>query len=106
MYIAKCQSLRIGHTIRVLDVKPLLQDYNKPDSIPSMGGLFVNLCILITSFLTLKIDPFLILILLSLILFSILGLVDDLGKKDKAELSARTKFFLEFIFSCLFSLFS
>jgi phospho-N-acetylmuramoyl-pentapeptide-transferase len=92
LYIHQCQSLRVGHTVRVSEVKSLLNEYKKPDTIPSMGGLFVNVALIICALLLLKITPILAIILFTLSAYGLLGLFDDLGKSKKKEMRASTKF--------------
>lgn len=98
-YILKCQSLKIGHTVRVADVDALFQDYSKASSIPSMGGLFVNFTIILVSILCLELNLLLSIFLLTLSLFSCLGVFDDLGKKVKKEMRANTKFLFQLLFA-------
>lgn len=88
--------------------QPILEDvsiHQSKKNTPTMGGIVFVLTTLIASFCFIKINEYVIAAYLSLILFSLIGVIDDLKKvlhkKNKAGLSAKVKMLLLIIASIL-----
>ena len=74
---------------------------------PTMGGIIFFISSFIALFLTIKFNLFTIITLLSMLLFIIIGFIDDkekiLGNNNQAGLSAKQKFILQWGFAFLIS---
>ena len=74
---------------------------------PTMGGIVFIISTLIASILVVQFNGFVIAALLGLLLFSLIGLVDDIGKirgnDNLAGLSARTKLLLQILSATIIS---
>lgn len=94
------QFIRFSQKIFTTKARPFTPEtHKKKDNIPTMGGVFILLIVLVTMLLWsdfTKIDPWLC--MLTLVGFGLIGLADDLYKiKEQGGLHAKTKFRLQIL---------
>jgi phospho-N-acetylmuramoyl-pentapeptide-transferase len=108
-FIRKLYELKVGHTVRVSDVKVLREQYQKNTNVPSMGGLIFITTVLLSSLLWMDFSSaFTTILFLTMIWMGFIGFIDDLAKirkKKSLGVSGRTKFLLQVFFSLLLSLY-
>lgn len=98
VFIAKLVSMKIGHRVRVAEVAALAGSYDKEEEIPSMGGILFIFSMILSNFLWMDISsPFTILFSLTLLSMGAIGFIDDYSKVKKIGISARTKFWMQFM---------
>lgn len=108
-FIRKLYELKVGHTVRVSDVKVLADQYQKSTAVPSMGGLIFLTTLLLSAILWMDFsEAFTWILFLTMIWMGVIGFLDDLAKLRKKRslgVSGRKKFFLQVLFSLLLSLY-
>ncbi len=108
-FIRKLYELKVGHTVRVSDVKMLREQYQKNTNVPSMGGLIFIITLFLSSLLWMDFSSsFTSILFLTMIWMGFIGFLDDLAKIRKKKsfgVSGRKKFLLQVFFSLLLSLY-
>ncbi|OGN65822.1 MAG: phospho-N-acetylmuramoyl-pentapeptide-transferase [Chlamydiae bacterium RIFCSPLOWO2_01_FULL_28_7] len=103
--IKKLYELKIGQTIRSKKTCPVLYElHEKKKDIPTMGGVFILLSMIISLVLWMDFtNSFTILLLITTVYLGIVGGIDDYLKlkyKNSKGLPSKVKFFLQVIFAC------
>ncbi|MBM3192802.1 MAG: phospho-N-acetylmuramoyl-pentapeptide-transferase [Chlamydiae bacterium] len=108
-FIRKLYELKVGHTVRVSDVKILSEQYQKNRNVPSMGGLIFLTTLFFSGVLWMDFSQaFTWILFLTMVWMGFIGFLDDRAKlknKRSLGLSGRKKFLLQVFFSLLLSLY-
>ena len=82
-------------------------NHKTKNSTPTMGGLIFISCAIISILITTELNKYVLLTLFLLVYFTFLGFIDDYGKikgsSNRAGLSAKTKFILQWIGALIIS---
>ena len=90
--ISNLKNRQIGQTVREEGVKAHL----KKNGVPTMGGIIILIPLMVTTLLWTKINPFVVIALLTTIGMGLIGFFDDITKVVKAQslgLTAKQKLF-------------
>ncbi|CDR35075.1 phospho-N-acetylmuramoyl-pentapeptide-transferase [Criblamydia sequanensis] len=108
-FIKLLYSLKLGQPIRKEDCPLLGQLHHKKQDTPTMGGLLIIACMLLSLFLWMDLKhPFTLILLATTIFFGFIGGYDDFLKlkyKNPKGLSAKKKMLLQGLFSLLIALY-
>lgn len=104
-FIKKLYELKIGQHIRQEECPLLAELHRKKQDTPTMGGLLMIVAILLALFLWMDLtSPFTIILLITTIYMSAIGIRDDylkLKKRNAKGLSGKKKFALQCVFALL-----
>lgn len=108
-FINKLYRLKTGQSLRVEDCPMLAELHKKKKEIPTMGGIFILISMLIALFLWMDLQsPFTLILCLATVWLGFLGGIDDYLKmkhKSSKGLAARKKFGLQLLFGVFLALY-
>ncbi len=110
LFIRKLYQLKIGQPIRDNTVCPVLAElHSKKKDTPTMGGILILTSLLFSLLLWMDLSSsFTLILAFTTIFLGVVGGIDDylkLKNKSSKGISARAKFFLQFIFATIISVY-